>query len=75
MIVLYTPIPNEKIRKDAEETITKIHSWFEVNPKRDTCNAKLWYGQMIIVRRGHIEEDINKARDVALKDEKKERLG
>lgn len=67
MIVIYRTIPNAEIRKDAATAIGTCKLFFQTNPKRKVANVGVWYGKMVKVRRGHIVEDINAARDAALK--------
>ena len=61
MLVVYSTVPNETIRKEGEEAIAQLETWFENNPKRKTCKAEMWYGQMTTIRRGHIIADMEKA--------------
>lgn len=65
MLVVYKTIPAKEIRKDAREAIEKVNAWFASNKKR-ICRAQLWYGKVVDVRRGHVEEDINTAAKAAI---------
>lgn len=66
MIVIYKKVSKREIRKDAKESIPKIEKWFSDNPEKAICNVGLWYSRDRVVRRGHVEEDVNKWRDEAL---------
>lgn len=59
MFIVYAPIPNDELRKLAEETIPRVSAWFESNPKRRVCTAELWYGKRLKLKRKTFAEQIN----------------
>ena len=67
MILVYSTIPDEEIRSGAEEAVANIGQWFKDNPRRQVCKANCWYGRQVKVRKGRVREDIEAARDLALK--------
>lgn len=67
MIVIYKTISEAEIRRDAKSAIRKINKWFKENPNRTDCKAETWYGQMSVIRRGHVAKDINAAAEAAIK--------
>ena len=73
MIVIYKDVTDKEIRKDAKTSIPKVEAWFEANPKRKSCNTQVWYGEMITIRRGHVEEDVMGAMRKALASNKEKR--
>ena len=66
MIVLYQTIPASEIRKNVEESIPSIERWFQVNPKKKICNARVWYNRDIKIRRGHVRQDMEAAANEAI---------
>lgn len=67
MLVVYSKIPESRIRREAKEGVTKIEAWFVKNPKRKVCRSELWYGKLTTIRRGHVAEDMAEAVKVALR--------
>lgn len=56
---IYPRLPEDDLRKMAKEAIEKITEWFQNNPERDDCNAELWYGKQLCVKRSSIAAQIN----------------
>jgi hypothetical protein len=67
MIAIYKKIPAKKIRAEAKQAIKGIEDWFKSNPDKNVCIVGCWYGKQVQIRREHIAEDVNAARDAALK--------
>ncbi len=67
MIVVYQKITDTEIRRDARNAVRQINKWFKQNPNRTDCKTEVWYGKMVVVRRGHVSEDIRAAADAAIK--------
>jgi hypothetical protein len=59
MLVLYTKLTKKELEESAKQAIVQVTQWFESNPKRKVCKAKLWYGKTVKIRRGHVAEDVN----------------
>lgn len=53
--VAYIPVIPEE--KNVIETIQQLETWFQDNPDRETCSARLWSGADVTVRKEHVEED------------------
>jgi len=70
MIVIYEKIPAKTIRKEAKEVIQKITEWFQNNPKRRVCDAQLWYGRRLKVKRKMIAEQVNGLAEELIKKDK-----
>ena len=68
MLMVYSIIPNDKIKKDGKELVGRVNEFFETNKRRRICNLMAWYGKQIKVRKGHVQEDINAAVKAALKE-------
>ena len=66
MICIYKTIPARRIRKEAKEGIAKAEAWFAAHPEKETATVGFWYGDMKTIRRSHVAEDVNAARDAAL---------
>jgi hypothetical protein len=66
MLVVYHKIPEAQIREEAESCIAKVNTFFAKRPKRRVCRAEFWYGKVRSIRRGHVVEDVNAARDEAI---------
>lgn len=47
---------------DAEikETVEQLKRWFVNNPKRRICRTQSFYGNIVRIRRNHVEEDLTK---------------
>lgn len=69
MIMLCKRLSKKQLVKAAAKAIKQLYKWFEKNPKRKSCSAELWYGDVVKVRRDYIVEDVNKAAEKAMKDE------
>ena len=69
MIYIYKTIPASRIRKEAKEGISKVEAWFAAHPDKATATVGLWYDKVVTIRRGHVAEDVNAARDAALNKE------
>lgn len=67
MLVVYHKVPEATIRKEAASTIMDVTTFFQEHPKRRVCRVEFWYGKVHSIRRGHVSEDINAARDAAIK--------
>jgi len=67
MLLVYSKIPNEEIRKSAKKAIYNIAAWFDRHPNRKTCKVETWYGRKISVKRATIKEQINEAAKKAMK--------
>lgn len=67
MFVVYQTIPNEEIIQSAEDAIPQIEEFFVNNPERQECRTEVWYGEQVSIRRGHVREDVEAARDAAMK--------
>lgn len=65
--VLYKTIPNSTIKREGEKAVAGIEKWFADNPKRRVCNAEVWYGKRAKIRKGHVQEDMDKAVEAAVK--------
>ena len=65
--IVYKPLSNKELKEMAEKAIKGITKFFKENPRRRICNVELWYGRQVKVRKNHIEEDIQKALEKALK--------
>ena len=66
MIVIYKTLTETEIRNDAKSAIRKINKWFKANPDRKDCKAETWYGEMSVIRRGHVSKDVNAAAEAAI---------
>jgi len=60
-LVIYSPLTEAEIRKDAVKAKTQIKEWFDKHPKRNLCKAQLWYGSAHNIHRKSIDSDIDKA--------------
>jgi hypothetical protein len=65
-IFIRVRVPDDQIKKEAEDAIPKIEKFFDDHPRRLTCVVQLWYDQMAKVRRGQVKEDVERYRDEAL---------
>lgn len=61
MFVVYQKLTKKQLADSVKETIPQLIKWFKDNPKRDTCQAEMWYGKVLTVRRDHVEEDVKEA--------------
>lgn len=66
MIVVYKRASNREIRSEAKKSIPQIEKWFADHPERKDCNTSVWYGKMVLIRRDHVKEDMDKAMNEAL---------
>jgi hypothetical protein len=67
MLLVYSKIPNDEIRKSAKKAIYDIAAWFDRHPKRRVCRVEVWYGKSITVKRATVKEQINEAAKKAMK--------
>lgn len=58
MIIVYSKIKKSELDAEIPNAIKQITDWFNANPKRRICNAKLWYEQNHKIRRKSVEADI-----------------
>ncbi len=65
--VVYKRLTEEEIRQDARKVMEDLERWFQENPRRMICHAELWYGRPARIRRQHVEEDVEKAAQAALR--------
>lgn len=66
-LVVYKTIPNNTIKREGKKAVAGVEKWFADNPKRRVCNAKVWYGKRAKIRKGHVQEDMDKAVAAAVK--------
>ena len=63
--VIYRPVPDKQINKDAKELLRKSEEFFKANPRRRVASVGVWYGKTAKIRKSHIKEDVAKAVAVA----------
>lgn len=59
--VLYQPIPEAQIRKEAKELLEKSEEFFAANPRRRVATVGVWYGRAAKIRKKHIKVDVDEA--------------
>ena len=58
MIIVYKPLTSKQLKDKTAEAITGVKKFFENNPKKKVCRAKLWYGDIHTLKRNSFEKDI-----------------
>ena len=66
MIIIYEKITKAQLRKDVKKATKLITDWFDANPKRRVCRAKLWYGDVAHIKRNDIQTGMDAAMAKAL---------
>lgn len=61
MIGVYKRLTAKEIMADVLELKKGVRAFFKNNPKCKTCNALAWYGDVVVVHKKSIDEDIDKA--------------
>ena len=60
MIVIYKKLSEKTLRKEANDVIKKLQTWFDKNPKRRVCRSELWYGRYVTLKRNTFKQQIEK---------------
>lgn len=61
MFIVYSKLSREELEKQAVTLKADLTKWFEANPKRRVCNAQVWYGKRVKIRKGKVSEDVDTA--------------
>lgn len=65
-IMVYKKIPREVMEKEAVTLKADLTKWFAANPKRRVCNAQVWYGRAVKIRKNTISADVDAAVELCL---------
>lgn len=68
--ILYKKLPVKTIKREAVKAKKDIAAWFVANPKRRNCNAEVWYGQRVKIKRSTIDADVDAAMEEAIQKSK-----
>ncbi len=58
MIVVYNKMTKKELENSLNDTIERLRCWFQDNPKRRTCRAKLWFGHAEVLKRKTWEKQV-----------------
>jgi hypothetical protein len=71
MFAIYQQLTKKQIKDSAEETVPLLEKWFKDNPKRKDCDAELWMGNRVLIKRkgaGSIKDQVWKEANRLIKD-------